>query len=105
MPSDREGKWRKRGGMRTVTCGSSRPKPSSYSVSSASSEHSCRISDTLLCKDKRSNGKPVCLYGEFILPNKEYVHLDVQVEEERQLEAMLWPKFSDGRHSLRRGVL
>ena len=49
MPSAREGKVKKRGGIRTVTCGSSLPKPSSYSVSSASSEHICRTSDILVC--------------------------------------------------------
>lgn len=33
-------------------------------------------------------------------------HLDEEVEDERQLEARLWPKFSDGRRTdVWRGVL
>lgn len=32
-------------------------------------------------------------------------HLDEEVDEERQLEARLWPKFSDGRRTVWRGVL
>lgn len=45
-----------------------------------------------------------------VVNTKSYVlmpYLDVvlQVEEERQLEAMLWPNFSEGRHSPKRGVL
>ena len=56
MPSAREGKVKKRGGIRTVTCGSSLPKPSSYRVSSASSEHICRTSDMLICACKTKEG-------------------------------------------------
>lgn len=34
-----------------------------------------------------------------------YLDIVFQVEEDKQLDAMLWPKFSDGKHSLWRGVL
>lgn len=47
MPCAREGKVKKRGGMRTVTCGSSQPKPRSYNVFSTSSEYNCSTSNTL----------------------------------------------------------
>lgn len=47
---------KKRGGIRTVNCGSSQPKPSSYSVSSASSEHNCRTSNGLLCMGGKKGG-------------------------------------------------
>lgn len=48
MPLSWEGKVKKRAGIRAVTCGSSQPNPSWYSVSSASSAHICSTSDTLV---------------------------------------------------------
>lgn len=67
-------------------------------------EREMLILKTVTCQAGQSKAKLVIS----IQPNRRRnlfkapePHLDVvlQVEEERQLEAMLWPKFSDGRHS------
>lgn len=67
MPRSCEGKVKKRAGIRAVTCGSSQPKPKWYNVSSASSAHICRTSETLLymgenARDRTKRTKQVKRY-------------------------------------------